>query len=181
MEVSFAEDHILFLRYDFPGATVHPTGTLTARQIRDANWILSPPEIRTTLGETLFVPHAQQAQLEQFCLRNGIAGKQRLDIWSDLLEPFLDTEFGPEHVQATDKRLRQAGLSGEEVAGIRRRVTPLMHAYNFDSMLWEWVDLSLYDLLSAATGPLVDPGIQAALGDPSAFYNWAMEIAERRR
>ncbi|TVT25206.1 hypothetical protein FNH05_32205 [Amycolatopsis rhizosphaerae] len=181
MEVSFGEDRILFLRYDFPGATVHPTGTLTAGQIRDADWELWRPEIRTTLGETLFVPHEQQAELKQFCLRNDIAGKQRLDIWSDLLEPFLDTEFSPEHVQATDNRLRQAGLSCEEAAGIRRRLTPLMHAYNFDSMLWEWVDLNLYDLLSAATGPLVAPGIQAALGDLAEFYGWAMEIADRRR
>ncbi|MGP4014856.1 hypothetical protein [Saccharopolyspora sp. 5N708] len=181
MEVNFAEDHIRFLRYDFPGATVHPTGTLTPAQIRDADWKTWPPEIRTTLGETLFVPHAQQQALEQFCQRNNIPRKHRPDTWSDLLEPFLDTWFDPEYERATDNRLREAGLSQEEVTEIRQRLTPLMEAYNFDSMLWEWVDLGLFDLLSASTGPLVKPSLQATLGNPAKLYAWAMRIAERHR
>lgn len=84
----------------------------------------------------------------------------------------------------TDNRLREAGLSQEEVVGIRQRLTPLMHAYNFDSMLWDWIHLGLCDLLDAATGPLVklvNPSLQATLGDPVALYAWAMEIAERHR
>lgn len=56
-----------------------------------------------------------------------------------------------------------------------------MSAYNFDSMLWEWVHLGLFDLLAAATGPLVNSSLQAELGDPAAFYTWAMQIAERHR
>jgi hypothetical protein len=111
-----ASDNLL--AYDFPGATVHPTGILTAAQIRDADWKTAPPQIRTRLGE-----------------------------------PFLDTWFDPEDQPTTVNRLREAGLSDEEVVGIRQRRTPLMHACNFDSMLWEWVNLGLFDLLNAATGP----------------------------
>lgn len=169
MDVSFAQDRIHFVSYDFPGATVHPAGVLAATQIRDADWRTAPPEIRTTRGETLFVPATQQAELEQFCHRNNITRKHRPDIWADLLEPFLDTSFDPEHEHATDDRLRQAGLSEDEVADIRRRLTPLMRAYNVDSMLWDWTHLGLYDLLSAA------------LGDSATLYTWAMEIAERHR
>ena len=180
MEVNFAEDHICFLRYEFPGATVYPTGMVTPAQIRDADWKTWPPEIRTTRGETLFVLRGNQADLEQFCQRNGVTWKYRPDTWSDLLEPFLDTWFDPEHERATDKRLRDAGFSAAEVDDIRQRLTPLMNAYNFDSMLWEWVDLNLFDLLSAAAGPLVNPTLQrATLGDPATFYRWAMRIAER--
>jgi hypothetical protein len=181
MEVDFAEDRICFMRYEFAGASVHPAGILTAGQIRDADWTTTPPEIRTIRGETLFVRRAQQAELEQFCRRNSIDKEYRSDTWADLLEPFLDTSFSPDDEQATDKRLHEAGLSQHEVDDIRRRLTPLMNAYNFDSMLWEWVQLGLFDLLNAATGPLVKPSIQATLGDPSAFYTWAMEIAERHR
>lgn len=180
MEVRFTDEGIRFLRYDFPGATVHPTGILTAAEIRDADWkTAAPPEIRTTLGETLFVPARQKSELERFCRRNGIAGKRRPDIWCELLEPFLDTWDDPEIELATENRLRDAGLSQDEVAGIRQRIGPLMRAYNWESGLWEWVHLGLFDLISAATGPLVKPSVQAALGDPAEFYTWAMEIAER--
>jgi hypothetical protein len=178
MEVSFAEDHIHFLSYDFPGATVHPSGTLTLAQIRDADWTTAPPEIRTASGETLFIAAVQRPELEHFCHRNGIAKKHRPDTWADLLEPFLDTWFDPEHERATDNRLRQARLSQEQIADIRRRLAPLMHAYNFDSMLWDWTHLGLCDLLDAATGPLVKPSLQATLGDPTTLYTWAMEIAD---
>lgn len=169
------------LSYDFPGATVYPAGTLTSAQIRDADWKTAPPEVRTTLGETLFIPRKQQGDLEQFCRRNDITKKHRPDTWSDLLEPFLDTWFDPEDELATDNRLREAGLSEEEVAGIRQLLAPLMQAYDFDSMLWEWVNLGLFDLLNAATGPLVKPSLQATLGDPTTLYTWAMQIAERHR
>ncbi|MTD59052.1 hypothetical protein [Amycolatopsis pithecellobii] len=181
MEVTFAEDYICFRTYPFPGATVHPTGVLPRARIRDADWKAWPPEIRTVTGETLFVPRSQEAELHQFCDRNGIAGHCRPDTWSDLLEPFLDTWFDPDHDRATDERLRQAGVSQEETEEIRERLTPLMKAYNFDSMLWEWVNLNLFDLLSALSGPLVPPGLQATLGDPAVLYVWAMEIADRAR
>jgi hypothetical protein len=179
MDVSFAADHIRFLHYDFPGSTVHPTGILIPAQIRDADWKITRPEIRTTLGETLFIPRKQDSELEEFCRRNDVTERRRTDIWSDLLEPFLDTWFDPEQELATEKRLHAAGLSQEEVAEIRQRIAPLMRAYNFDSMLWEWVDLGLFDLLSASSGALVPPDLPTTLGDLTVFYAWAMEIAER--
>jgi hypothetical protein len=181
MEVSIAEDRIRFRRYDFPGATVYPSGTLAPEQIRDADWAAWPPEIRTMGGETLFVSHDQREELEQFCHRNGIARKCRADIWSDLLEPFLDTTFDRKYELATENRLSAAGFTAAEIGDIRARIAPLMEAYNFDSMLWEWVHLGLFDLLQARTGPLVKPAVRAAYGDPAAFYAWAMDIAERRR
>jgi hypothetical protein len=56
-----------------------------------------------------------------------------------------------------------------------------MLAYNFDAMVWEWVHLGLFDLLTAANAPFVDPALQAELGDRAAFYEWTMAIADRRR
>jgi hypothetical protein len=181
VRVGFEEDHICFACYDFRGATVHPGGMVTPARIRDADWKAIRPEVRTTLGETLFIPHEQAADLEEFCQRHGIARRPRPDTWDDLLEPFLDTWFDAEHERATVQRLGEAGFSLEEVTGIRQRLTPLMFAYNFDAMVWEWAYLGLFDLLTAANAPIVDPGLQSALGDPVAFYNWTMEIAERHR
>lgn len=177
MKVTFADDHVCFRQYPFPGATVHPAGVVTPDRIRDADPRGIPPEIRTTRGETLFVPRDQGAELEEFCRRTGIAVAQRRDVWADLLEPFLDTEVGAEAERATDERLRRAGVP--EFAGIRARLAPLMTAYNFDSMLWEWAYLGLFDLLTAVNGSLVEPGIRAGVGDPAKFHAWAMEIADR--
>ncbi|WP_173123329.1 hypothetical protein [Kibdelosporangium persicum] len=179
MDVTIADDHIRFLRYEFRGASVHPHGTLTAAQIRGVNWKLAPPEIRTVLGETLFVPAGQRQELEQFCRRNDIAFDRRLDAWGNLLEPFLDTKISDETADATDERLRKAGFDFGEIAEIRLRIAPLMKAYNIDSMLWDWANLGLYDLLRAVSGHLVPAGLPATLGDPAEVYAWAQEIADR--
>ncbi|KAB2364123.1 helix-turn-helix domain-containing protein [Actinomadura montaniterrae] len=181
MEVRFAEDHIRFLGYDFPGASVYPSGMVAPAGIRDADWKAIRPEVRTVLGETLFIPRERKPDLEAFCHRHGIASVSRPDTWGDLLEPFLDTQIGAAEERATIDRLRKAGFTLREIAGIRRRLAPLMLAYNFDAMVWEWVHLGLFDLLTAAGAPVVAAGLRATVGDPAAFYEWAMAIAERHR
>jgi len=181
MEALFAEEHIGFRRYDFCGATVHPAGIVTSERMRDADWKAVKPEIRTTFGETLFLPGAQRSELERFCVRNGVTRRSRFDVWGDLLEPFLDTWFAPEQERATLTRLHEAGFSAREVTEIRRRLTPLMHAYNFDAMVWEWAYLGLWNLLNAANAPIVHPAVRNELGDPAEFYAWTMMIADRPR
>jgi hypothetical protein len=181
MEATIGVDRIHFQLYGFRGATVHPAGVVTPALIRDADWTAMRPEIRTTSGETLFLPRPQKSELERFCVRNGVARRSRFDAWGDLLEPFLDTRFEPEEERATLARLDAAGFSSREVAEIRRRLTPLMHAYNFDAMVWEWVHLGLFDLLDAANAPVVDRAVRDELGEPAEFYAWTMAIADRPR
>lgn len=181
MEVVIAEAEIRFANYEFPGATVYPGGVVPVPEIRDIDTRAMPPEVRTVHGETLFLPELCLPELDEFRRRNAIPVQRRPDIWSDLLEPFLDTSFAPEHRRATEERLERAGLSLAEVAEIRRKIQPVMVAYNFDSMLWEWVHLGLFDLLSAASGSLVPPAVCQTLGDPASLYSWAMHIAELTR
>ncbi|WIV55806.1 hypothetical protein [Amycolatopsis nalaikhensis] len=178
MKVTFAEDHVCFEWYPFRGATVYRAGAVPIARIRDADWHAIRPELRTRRGETLFVPREQSGELAEFCHRTGIPEVRRADVWADLLEPFLDTEFGAEAERATLGRLHAAGLPSAEVARIRARITPLMEAYNFDSMLWEWAYFGLYDLLQAVNGPLVAPAVRATAGDPAEVYAWAMRIAD---
>jgi hypothetical protein len=179
--VKFGPDHIVFTTYAFPWASLHPHGVLRACDIRDAWLEGGPPEIRTRSGETLFASRDDRAALAEFCRRHSIPLVRRLDVWGNLLEPFLDTEFGPDHAAATDARLRAAGLPQAEIDSIRARLTPLMRSYNFDSGLWEWCDLGLFDLLNALSGNLVDRALLPALGDLGAVYRWAMEIADYGR
>lgn len=176
--MKFGPDHIVFSSYAFPWASVHPHGVLPASAVRDAYVESGPLEIRTRSGETLFASWDDKAGLEEFCRRHSIPLVRRLDVWANLLEPFLDTEVGAEEEAATDSRLRSVGLSQPEIDSIRARLAPLMRSYNFDSGLWEWCDLGLYDLLNALCGKLVDPALLPALGDLGEVYRWAMEIAD---
>jgi hypothetical protein len=179
--MKFGPDHIVFSSYPFPWASIYPHGVLPASAVRDAYVESGPLEIRTRSGETLFASWDDKAGLEEFCRRHSIPLVRRLDIWGNLLEPFLDTEFSPADEAATDARLRACGLPQPEIDAIRARLAPLMRSYNLDSGLWEWCDLGLYDLLKALSGTLVDPALLPPLGDLGEVYRWAMEIAERGR
>ncbi|MFD4356289.1 hypothetical protein ACFWPX_27315 [Nocardia sp. NPDC058518] len=179
MRVVIADTEIRFVDYPFAGASVYPDGVIAVSEIADADPRATPPELRTISGETLFVLATDGLALDEFCQRTAIPVRRRLDIWGDLLEPFLDTSFDLEDQRATEARLHRAGLSLEEIAEIRGRVERAMMSYNFDSMLWEWVYLGMYDLLSAANGVLVGPEARASLGDPEELYRWAMWIAGR--
>lgn len=159
-------------------------GALAAAAILDADPAGAPPEIRTVSGETLFVSAQQREELERFCRASQIPTRKRPDIWGDLLEPFLDTEFTPEYEAATLSRLHHAGLTETEVSRVRARVGPLMHAYN--AIHWDWCHLGLADLLDAITTEAL-PGhsrawlrveqVRGELGDLASFYAWAMRIA----
>jgi len=153
------------------GGTVD--GAVTTDVIADADLTATPPEIRTVSGVTLFVSAEQREELEWFCRASRIPTRTRPDVWGDLLEPFLDTQFTPEHEAATLSRLRRAGMTETEVGQIRARVGPLMLAYN--AIHWDWSHLGLADLLDAMTTEALPGG--AELGETSSFYRWAMGIA----
>ncbi|TCJ96875.1 hypothetical protein DFR71_2909 [Nocardia alba] len=177
--MDIADTEIRFVDYPFAGALVYPDGVIEVSAITEADPGAIPPHLRTVTGEMLFVHAEHRPALDDFCRRNTIAVRRRLDVWADLLEPFLDTWFDDEDQRATEARLLGVGLAAQEIVEIRGRVERAMMSYNFDSMLWEWVHLNLYDLLSAANGVLTRPEARATLGDPVALYRWAMEIAGR--
>ncbi|MFD7910822.1 hypothetical protein ACFV30_08830 [Streptomyces sp. NPDC059752] len=154
-----------------------PGGVLCASAVREADPSAIPPEIRTRSGEIVFVTSVRQAELEQFCTDNGIPLRSRPDVWGDLLEPFLDTEFDRRHRAATLDRLAAAGVDAAEAAEIRERVRPLMAAYN--SVHWDWFHLGLADLLDAARSDLVPEELRIPAGDLRAFRAWATDIAAR--
>ncbi|MCX4783239.1 hypothetical protein [Streptomyces sp. NBC_01264] len=144
--------------------------------IRDVDPDASPPEIRTVSGEILFVSAERRAELERFRRDNGIPRRSRPDVWGDLLEPFLDTEFTAERRAATQARLDQAGLGPDEVADIRHKVAPLMRAYN--TVQEDWHHLGLADLLDAAIADWIPQDQQIKPGECAAFCAWAMKIAD---
>jgi hypothetical protein len=176
LEVTFADDHIFFPANHLSLIGGSFGGTLAASAIQDADPATAPPEIRTVSGKTLFVSAVQRADLERFCLASQVPIRKRPDVWGDLLEPFVDTQFTSQDEATTLSRLQQAGLTGAEIDQIRAKVGPLMLAYN--SFHWDWSHLGLADLLDAAATTQV-PGTSAGLGEIASFYAWAMKIANR--
>ena len=175
--VTFADDHLVFPENHLSRIGGSGDGTLAAAAIRDADPAASPPEVRTKSGETLFVSATQRQDLEQFCQAYQVPIRKRQDVWGDLLEPFLDTQFTVQHQAATLVRLHDAGLTDAEIDQIRAKVGPLMLAYN--AYYWDWHHLGLADLLVAAIGDWLPEHERAALGATASFYSWAMGIANR--
>lgn len=173
LEVTFAGHQLCFPAGHLSRIGGTFDGTLAASAIRDADPTATPPEIRTLSGETLFVSAVQREDLERFCRASQIPIRKRPDIWGDLLEPFVDTEFTPEHEVAIQNRLHQAGLTDSEISRIRAKVRPLMLAYN--ALHWDWFHLGLADLLDAATTTRLPE--RAGLGEITSRYSWAMGIA----
>jgi hypothetical protein len=176
LEVVLAGDHVRLKEsaLAFPGTA--PGGAIPAAAVRDADPTAAPPELRTLSGDTLFVPAVQREELEHFCAANGIPRRTRPDVWGDLLECFLDTEFTPATRAATQERLSLSGLDEDEVAGIRGKVAPLMNAYN--SLHRDWCRLGLADLLDAATADWIPGHLRIGSADQAAFCAWAMRIAD---
>ncbi|MFI5527766.1 hypothetical protein ACIA8O_04325 [Kitasatospora sp. NPDC051853] len=175
LDAVLAADHVRV-----PGAAGSPgERAVPVPAIRDADPGATPPEIRTVSGETLFLPVGQRADLEAFCTAHGIARRCRADVWGDLLERFLDTEFTPEQHAATLARLGQAGLEADEVAAIRDRVAPMVRVYN--AVHQDWHHLGLADLLDAADADWIPERERIAPADRAAFRDWAMRIADRGR
>jgi hypothetical protein len=175
-EFEVVDDEIRFLAYPFAPASVAPAGVVRARDIRDADpgVAVAPPEVRLTSGETVFVAGGHDA-LRRFCGEHAVPLVRRPDVWSALLQPFVDTEFDGYWEARTHTELESYGITLDEIADIRARFAPVMVAYN--AVLWDWVHLGLFDLLEALGGPVGG----ARPDELRDTYWWAMEIADRSR
>ncbi|MBY0550075.1 MAG: hypothetical protein K2W95_22560 [Candidatus Obscuribacterales bacterium] len=179
--VIFAPTYIEFSSYPYTAASVYPAGKITAQEIADVGISCAPPEIRLKKCETIFVPASDREKLKTWCEKNAVPLVDRLDVWGLLLDPFLDTEFSPEQQERTLQLLAQCGIPPAESAAIRARVERVMISYNVDSMLWEWVNLGLTDILDAYGGKLASPVHRLSQHQYSNFYAYAMEIASRAK
>ena len=143
---------ITFADYPFSPATVFPGATIAWEQVDDIDLLAPPPTVRVG-AELLMVSAFHRDKLAGYAERYRIPVATRHDqVWGDILEPFLDTQFDEAGKQRTMARLEAAGVDPEQVAELRDRFGPAMWLYNFAVPRWEWVHLGLFDLL-AATHP----------------------------
>lgn len=163
--------------YDFPGSAFYPNGLCRWEDVREIDAQAAPPELRTA-HEVLFVSAAQKDALVHAAQVRGIANIRRVDVWG-LLEPFLDASFDDAHIERTYAALARCGIERTTCATLRKELAPVMTAYNFDSMLWDWCHLGLCDTLCALRGELVDPRYRLPDTEFAAFYRRAMALALR--
>lgn len=176
VEISFHDYGIEFRNYPYQPASIYPSGRISLEAIKESDPDQPPPEIRIE-GEILFVPATLREDLRRFALDHSIPIVKRIDIWDLLLDPFLDTEFDDQYKERSLKLLEECGVSREESKQIRRFVAKAMEAYNFTSMLWEWVHLGLFDVLEAFRGVLSGQRHKLAPREYEEFYWRAMKIA----
>lgn len=96
-------------------------------------------------GELIYLPGWPREELQAFCQKNDIAVKKRYDIWSDLLAPFVDTNYSAEDVAEQNRQLRAVGYGRYRVSAIIFCVAIPMILYQ--GIAGEWVGLYHYDLL----------------------------------
>ncbi len=130
-----------------------------------------PPTLKIK-NELIFIAKEYQNELKQFAERNNIEIFENSGNWELLLEPFLDTEYSEKDNIQICKRLNKKGINNSEIEKIRKEVEEQMLKYNFDTMLWEWVNLGLLDVLSAMR-------VKFNQSEFEEFYFRAMEIELR--
>jgi hypothetical protein len=95
------------------------------------------------------------------------------------LDEFLDTEFSEEMKEKVMKLLESCGITREECIAIRSSLHDLMIAYNFRSMLWEWVHLGQFDLLKASNDELTGHKYKLSQDEFREIYWKTMSIGNK--
>ncbi|NOK58012.1 MAG: hypothetical protein GFH27_549287n316 [Chloroflexi bacterium AL-W] len=175
--ITITPEGIQFQRYPFKPASVFPDGLLPWHNIREIIPTGAPPEIRTHQGEVLFVHALQKDVLKDVAHTHDIPLVERIDVWSLILVPFLDTEFDEQTALHTRVTLEHNGLSAHYCEDLWERFGRMMYAYNFETFLWEWVHLGLYDLFLAHQ--MFRRHLSRADRNFSAVYWEAIDIADR--
>ena len=165
IRIEITDNEILFpAGYHFRQSKVHKERRIPADRINELNIGTFPTSIVIDNREVIFLKKQLEDQLKEFAIRNSIEISKRPDIWGDINEEFLDTEFTEEEKTRIVERLAANGVSPEETAAIRAKVKFVM--YLFNSYAWEWVYLGQFDYLKQVPWSRKN-------------YWWSMEIALR--
>ncbi|MEO8235385.1 MAG: hypothetical protein ABI549_08230 [Flavobacterium sp.] len=144
----FNDKIIIIDDYPFLPSFVNYKKQIEACDINAICYKSFPPLLKVK-NELIFIAKDKHEELKMFAERNNIDIFKSSGNWDMILEPYLDTEFTEENNSRIYKRLNENGLTNSEIDKIREEVEEQMLKYNFDTMLWEWVNLGLSDVLAA--------------------------------
>jgi hypothetical protein len=169
--VRVEDAQIVVESYPFEPSIAFPCKIIKASEIR-AYCRNSIPTALIVANELIFLSVNCKTALEAFVQMHQLHVLESLGNWDWITEPFLDTEFSPEAQMATLRLLSERGIAKEETARLRAEIAPTLIKYNFDTMLWEWAHLGLFDVLLAMRAQY--NGMQYA-----EFYHRAIEVEMR--
>ncbi|MBK7426335.1 MAG: hypothetical protein IPI60_04495 [Saprospiraceae bacterium] len=141
-------EYLVFIEYPFEPSLAFQDKFVSISSIQNIDLNHGPPTLLVN-NELIGFPVSQKEELIQISFEYNIPVNSRPYIWNSILEPFLDQEFSEEENHRTYQFLSNYGLSREEVDAWRHLVGTQMMKYNFDTMLWDWTDLNIFDMLAA--------------------------------
>lgn len=144
----FLDDAIIINNYPFEPSIFFTKSKIDLNDSFEICYETFPPFIKIA-NEIVFITSEKKDELKSFALRNKIPIFKSPANWDYILEPYLDTEFSEEQIENSNEYLNKNGIGTSELKTIRNEVGKQMMRYNFDTMLWEWVNLGLSDVLSA--------------------------------
>lgn len=147
-EFEIEPDKIIIYNYPFKPSLAFKNAVVFSTEIKNIDVNAYPPTIRVG-NELIFISKKHKDKLILFSNFNQLPIVERNDIWSWILEPFLDTEYSDETDKMLTEKLLKYGLVESEVFKIRQEIKVQMLKYNFDTILWEWVYLGALDVLFA--------------------------------
>lgn len=156
------------VRYPFGAAErLIPWGEVTEVCV---GW--APPAVRVRSGEYLFVPATRVEALATHAAAHGVPFVERRDLWSLILDPFLDTEHGPEWDEKLLQNLEAEGVTRAETLALRQDLERPM--LSLTAATWEWVHYGLFDALLVKR-----PATPLGRADFEAFCARAFALADR--
>ncbi len=145
---------------------------LEAGELVDVSVGWFPPAVLTRDGEFVFVPATRAGELRAFALEHRLPFVRRLDVWSLLLEPFLDTELTEESSESIYRVLEQHQVPRREADQVREALKFRM--LMLTAVSWEWQHYGMFDALWQMKGfPFLSGWTFAR------FYDYAMSLAGR--
>lgn len=177
MKIKIENDGIYFEEYELQGVSVYPSGLVKYEEIFEFIENMCPPTIRTISDEIIFINAELKLQLKEILTKKGVRIVKREDLWNLILEEFLDTEIDEKEKEYSYKILERNGVTREECNLIKKNIRKMMMSYNFESCLWEWIYLGLYDVLSASNGILVNKKYKKDSEEIKSFYKGCVRIA----
>lgn len=165
------DQEIIIKNYPFEPSVVYKEKSIKATEIEAVCLDFTSPKLYLA-EDVVFIAAEQKDNLKAFVDKNNIILVPYNWNWDWILEPFLDTKFSEENKKHTIELLIKNGIAENEIKSLRKEVESQMLAYNFKTMLWEWVSLNLFDVLSAMRAKYNKTGFED-------FYRRAVDIEKR--
>jgi len=124
-------DNIHFHDYPYECSYAYKAKTIRPSNILEMVDYFGMPAICINGNELVFMSAVDRKALLRFCKANAIPINKRIDVWSIILDEFLDTQHTQEWIQTSMAQLNSCGISEAECQALRHEVAERMFAYNF--------------------------------------------------